>query len=541
MQNQAQGEISGMSTGRGVIGRRIALLTFATALVSALAIAALGYRAETAAYRRAVDAKLRAIAPMVAGLLPPDWHARVNSGGVSEAEYDAVVDRLSRYADEAGVFYIYTFIPREGRLLAASTSASVAERSDRSWSKLLSEYQQAPPETAQTLADGQTRYASYTDEFGAFRSVFARGQDAGGPYIIGVDMSLDAMRAAARANLARYAAAGLGVGVVVSLLGMAVGRRIARPIERLRRDIETFADDDFANDDEGLEDLARLAREDRSETGELAATFVLMRRQLAGHISRLVEVTAEKERITSQLSIARDIQRRLLPDKPPTVAGFTIAGWSEPAEQTGGDFYDWVEMPDGKLVVSIADATGHGLGPAMMASLCRAYMRATIEASERLGEFVTRLNRLVVADTQGKNFVTFFVGVLDPATRRMVVLSAGHGPVLVYRARTQAIEEAETHTLPLGIVEDLDLIPGTVITFEPGDVMLLVSDGFFEWGNAEREQFGIPRLRETFAASALMKPAEIIDRLRAALAAHVGGTPQPDDMTAMVISCAPAV
>ncbi|MCC6675940.1 MAG: PP2C family protein-serine/threonine phosphatase [Phycisphaerales bacterium] len=524
---------------RGVIGRRIALLAFATALASALAIAWLGYRAETAAYRHAVDAKLRAIAPAIATMLPGDWHARVRSGAATSAEYDALVEPLTRYADEAGVFYVYSYIERDGRLLAASTSASARERIDRSWSKLLSEYQQAPAEIRRTLADGATRYASYTDEFGSFRSVFARGEDAGGPYVIGVDVSLDEMRAMARANLLRYAAAGLGVGAVVSLLGMIAGRRISRPIERLRKDIETFADDDFANDDAGVEDLSRLAAEDRSETGALAATFVLMRKQLARHIDRLVEVTAEKERVTSQLSIARDIQKRLLPDKPPVVAGFSIAGWSEAAEQTGGDFYDWVEMPDGKLVVTIADATGHGLGPAMMASLCRAYMRATIEESDRLGEFIARLNKLVVADTQGKNFVTFFIGVLDPSTRRMMVLSAGHGPVLVYRARTKAVEEAETHTLPLGIVEDLDLTPGSLIAFEPGDVMLLISDGFFEWANSDREQFGIPRLRDTFASAAGLRPAEVIDRLRADLAAHVGGTPQPDDMTAMVIRCGP--
>lgn len=522
---------------RGVIGRRIAALVFTTALASALAIAWLGYRAETAAYGRAVDARLRAVGAAIPAMLPADWHARVKSGSAGAGDYDALVQRLTRYADEAGVFYVYSFIERDGKLLSASTSASPAERRAGSWARLLSEYQQAPPEVRETLRDGVRRFASYTDEFGSFRSIFVRGADPAGPYVIGVDVSLDEMRAAARANLLRYTLAGLGVGAAVSVLGIFAGRRISRPIERLRKDIETFADDDFANDDAGVEDLARLAAEDRSETGELAATFVTMQRQLARHIARLVEVTAEKERVTSQLSIARDIQRALLPDKPPEVAGFSIAGWSEAAEQTGGDFYDWVEMPDGKLVVSIADATGHGLGPAMMASLCRAYMRATIEASDRLGEFVARLNRLVVADTHGRNFVTFFVGVLDPKQRRMMVLSAGHGPVLVYRARTRSVEEAETHTVPLGIVEDLDLTPGSLITFEPGDAMLLVSDGFFEWGNAQREQFGIPRLRETFAAAAGLRPAQVIDRLRANLAAHVGGTPQPDDMTAMVIAC----
>lgn len=524
---------------RGAIGRRIALLTFATAIAASLAIAWLGYRAETAAYGRAVDARLRAVAPSVAALLPPDWHARVRRGEVRPDEYAALVSKLTAYADAAGVFYVYSYLEREGKLLSASTSAAPGERDGGSWTGLLEEYHQAPPQIAATLHDGVARYASYTDEFGSFRSIFTRGEDAGGPFVVGVDVSLDELRAAARANLLRYLGAGLLVGAVVSVLGMAAGRRISRPIERLQRDIQTFADDDFANDDEGIADLRRLADQDGSETGELARTFVVMREQLMRHIDQLVSVTAEKERVTSQLAIARDIQRRLLPDKPPAVAGFSIAGWSEAAEQTGGDFYDWVQLPDGKLVVSIADATGHGLGPAMMASLCRAYMRATIEESLRIESFIARLNKLVVADTQGRDFVTFFIGVLDPEARRMMVLSAGHGPVLVYRARTRAVEEAETHTLPLGIVEDLELTPGSVIGFEPGDVMLLVSDGFFEWANEQREQFGTARLRETLAAAAGagLRPAEVIDRLRETLAAHVAGTPQPDDMTAIVITC----
>lgn len=525
------------TSNRSVIGRRIALLAFATALISALAISWLGYRHETVAYNRAVDDKLRAAVPAVEAMTPPGWHDRVVRGLATEPEYEALVQKLTAYADTAGVFYVYSYVFRDGKLLSAATSASPRERADHSWSKLGSEYLKAPPEIAQTLQDGQTRYASYTDEFGSFRSIFIRGKAETAPYVVGVDVSLGEMQAAARANLVRSMLTGLAVGAVVSILGMVAGRRISKPIQRLRRDIESFADEDFANDEEGMEDLDRLAKREEGEIGQLAGTFLTMRRQLARHIADLVQVTSEKERVTSQLSIARDIQRSLLPGTPPIIAGFKIAGWSEPAEQTGGDFYDWVPLPDGKLVVSIADATGHGLGPAMMASLCRAYSRATVEDSDSLDDFIVRFNRLVIADTRGANFVTFFVGVLDPATRKMRVLSAGHGPVLVYRAATRQVEEPETHTLPLGITEDFESSPFSLLSFDPGDVMLLVSDGFFEWSNADRVQFGVQRLRESFAAGAHLDPAAVIEKLRKDLAAHVGGTPQPDDMTAMVIAC----
>ncbi len=522
---------------RGGITLRIAMLALLTTALSTGTVAWLGYRAETAAAIRGVESRLRAMAAAMPEVIAEGYHRRARGGGVDDAEYAALLSRLTRLAHEAGVVYVYTCVADGDAILFGSTSATEEELLDGSWSKLLQPYEEPPPELRDVFRDGQTRMASYTDEYGSFRSIFvARGQGAD-RHVIGVDVGLDELGAIARANLRWYLGVGVAVGAAVSLLGVWVGRRIAAPIVRLAGDIGAFGDEGFSEDDGRLRSLRGLVAKDRTETGELARSFLEMRRRLATYLRNLTRVTAEKERITSQLEIARKIQRGLLPTRPPAVVGFAIAGWSEAADQTGGDFYDWSVTPHGHVIVTIADVTGHGIGPAIMASVCRAYARATLRDGEPLAPLIEQLNRLVHSDTRGGQFVTFFAGVLDPVNRTMIVISAGHGPVLFYCAATGRVESLETHGLPLGITDEMDVHPGSEIRFASGDILFLVSDGFFEWMNASHEQFGTKRLASSLLAATALPPAEIIDSVRREVTAFTAGTAQPDDMTAVVIKC----
>jgi serine phosphatase RsbU (regulator of sigma subunit) len=520
---------------------RIALLTLMTALAASGLIAWMGYRAENAAAMRGVDDQLRAIAVAVPDVLPDGYHARMLSGHVSMQDYQAQVGRLTGAAAQAGVYYLYTCIERDGLILFASTSASPEERADGSWSPMLDEYDEPPIELKKTLEDGEPRFASYTDEFGSFRSIFLRSEDpAGGGsarFVVGADVRLDRLQAIAAANLRRYIAAALGVAAAVGAAGMLAGRRISRPIAKLTLELGAFADEDFTGDRESVAEVRRLSLGGRSETAELARTFLDMRRRLRARIAQLTRVTEDKQRIESQLAIARQIQRGLLPSEPPPAPGFDIAGWSEAADEAGGDFYDWIAMADGRVIVSIADVTGHGIGPAIMAAVCRAYARATLTEDGSLEDLVSHLNHLLLSDTSNGQFVTFFVGVLDPAHRRMRVLSAGHGPVLLRRAATGQTETLVTHAAPLGILDELAPDPVTEFAFEPGDILLLVSDGFFEWAGRAGEQFGTRRLSESLERAAGRSSADVIESIRADVAAHTTGTVQPDDMTAVVIKC----
>ena len=237
----------------------------------------------------------------------------------------------------------------------------------------------------------------------------------------------------------------------------------------------------------------------------------------------------------AELELARQIERSLLPHAPPALAGFDIAGWNQPADATGGDFFDFQARPGGKLAVTVADVSGHGVGPALVVAECRAFLRATLVAAEEPAEVLTRVNRLVSAHLGQDRFVTAFFGLLDRDAHRLSYVSAGHGPLLFYRRASDTFRELDVQGFPLGMAP-LDSFTGSNrIGFEPGDLLLVVTDGFYEWHDARGECFGVDRMRDRVARDRDRPAAEIIRSLHRAVLAFAGGTPQPDDLTAVVI------
>lgn len=519
------------------IARKIVALAAASALVTAVVLAVFGYRVESATALRGVDAKLRALAAGAEGAIDLEGHRRARSNEMSAEECAERTARLTAIADEAEVAYLYTCVKGESLVFVELSSQSREERAGGEKPAVMKIYEQPPAELLATLEDGATRFAEYADEYGSFRSIFRAIETEVGRIVIGVDVRLDELRAMALRNLLWQLAITLAALLPVLIGARYLGRRIAQPIVALADAVRAFSDDDFNDDDSSIRSFERVAERQRDETRTLAVAILDLRRRLIGHLDELTRVTAEKEQITAKLNIARDIQRGLLPKAPPEARGFDIAGWSEAADETGGDFYDWIETPRGEIVLVVADVTGHGVGPSLMAAVCRAYARATLVENGPIEPLVDRLNRLVHGDAQSGQFVTFFAGVLDPASRRLSILSAAHGPILVYRASERAVVETPTHGLPLGVVDDLDSDPGTRLVLEPGDILMVTSDGFFEWANTRGEQFGTERLSEALRNSIGCSSSEIIERVRRAVYEFTAGTQQPDDMTALVVRC----
>lgn len=516
---------------------RIALLGAMSVLLASALLAFIGYIAETRTAMRGIDQKLTAVGNAFAALLPRDLEREARSGTVPPERYQAIIRQLTTWADNSGVYYLYACVEKEGKIHIAMSSASKKDYADKDLPPLMDAYDKPPTELAQSFKDGQTRFASYTDEFGSFRSIFIPTDMDGTRTIIGVDMQLDELRAIARSNLLQFTLYGLLIALAVGAAAAYVGHRTASPITRLSQDVTAFADDDFSNDQQSIASLHTIALNNRTEIGHLAMAFLDMRQRLVKYVQNLTKVTSEKQEIISRLETARRIQRSLLPESTPETTAFDIYGWSEAAEETGGDFYDWIDLPDGRIVISVADVTGHGIGPAMMAAVCRAYARATMQGEGSLAPLLDRLNRLVHSDTKGLQFVTYFVCVIDPQTRRIHIMSAGHGPILLYHAGSREIRQTDTHSPPLGVVEDLAADPTTEIVLQTGDVLMVVSDGFFEWANAEGEQFGTKRLEESLRRNYNASAQEIVDRLKEEVFAFTTGTTQPDDMTAVVVKC----
>jgi serine phosphatase RsbU (regulator of sigma subunit) len=250
---------------------------------------------------------------------------------------------------------------------------------------------------------------------------------------------------------------------------------------------------------------------------------------------REAKLQGELEKINHDLEIARSIQQDLLPTKPPELDHFEIAGWNQPADQTGGDYFDWQVLPDGQLAISIGDATGHGIGPALVSALCRAYARASFLVDQKHDRVLEQLNGLLSHDLADDRFVTFAVVFLNPENGEVKVLSAGHGPILWYRRRRNQMEDFEAQGIPLGMIAGMPYEDSKMKSLEAGDMIVLVTDGFYEWENPESEEFGLARLKETIHEARDCPAEEVISRLFKAVKDFSKGTKQKDDLTIVVL------
>lgn len=273
----------------------------------------------------------------------------------------------------------------------------------------------------------------------------------------------------------------------------------------------------------------------------LASGFIaaLISKEITKHVKAALheaEASRQLKQVEHDLEIARSIQQSLLPRIRPTIDGMEISGWNLPADATGGDYFDWKRMRDGRLVVTLADVTGHGIGPALLASVCRAYARSSFDTHDNLVKALEHVNQFFGEDLiGGGRFATFVAAVCSGQESKVELLSAGHGPLFVYSSARDSFDELTAQAIPLGLLPELNSSEPVVLHLEPGDMVVLATDGFFEWENAEGEQFGVARLTQAVRDARHLAPEEIIAELYGAVKTFVNGTRQTDDLTAVVI------
>jgi serine phosphatase RsbU (regulator of sigma subunit) len=261
-------------------------------------------------------------------------------------------------------------------------------------------------------------------------------------------------------------------------------------------------------------------------------------REIRKHLKaalREVETKRKLEAIQHDLQVARSIQQSLLPKEQPRIEGFDIAGWNQPADDTGGDYFDWKSLPDGKLVVSLADVTGHGIGPALLAALCHAYARSSFGNGHNLTSALEHINESLASDLTTGRFVTFVAAVCCAGCPELEILSAGHGPLFIYARAKDEFTNMNAHGLPFGILPAFQCDPATRLKLERGDLVVLATDGFFEWENAQGQDFGLERMRNVLRKSRDLASADIITELYRAAKEFSNGSKQQDDLTAVVI------
>lgn len=254
--------------------------------------------------------------------------------------------------------------------------------------------------------------------------------------------------------------------------------------------------------------------------------------------ARLIQHYIEKQKMEQALEIARDIQQSLFPKSDPAVAGYQVAGHSWPCEHTGGDYYDYLQFPDGSLGLVVADVTGHGIGPALLMSEARAVVRALASRSSSVAEVLTRANAFLAEDFEAGRFVTMFLGQLAPQEGRFRYSSAGHGEPLLYRGATGEFLGLESTGPPLAVLPDAEFPEGEAVTLAPGDVLVVTTDGVEEAMNLAREQYGRERLRQVLADHRRASAQDILTRIYQETIAFIGPAPRQDDITLVVVKAA---
>ena len=254
----------------------------------------------------------------------------------------------------------------------------------------------------------------------------------------------------------------------------------------------------------------------------------------------MTEALIEGEKMRHALEMARDVQMSTLPAAMPKVAGYDVCGTSRPAELTGGDTFDLSETDQGLLIV-LGDATGHGIAPALSVMQMQAMLRIAFRLGANLESAYTQVNNRLAETLPSDRFITAFIGLLDPLTHRLRFHSGGQGPIFHYQAAAGKCADYKPTSFPLGAMPVSRLKPAVTLDMRPGDILVLLSDGFYEYQDAAGEQFGETRVQDIIGAHRAKPMADLLRILFQSVDAFARGEPQQDDMTGVLVKCeAPA-
>lgn len=251
--------------------------------------------------------------------------------------------------------------------------------------------------------------------------------------------------------------------------------------------------------------------------------------------ARLNEVEQAEQLQRKELDQAAQIQRSLLPAQAPVVAGYALSGYNAPCRTVGGDYYDFLEFPDGKIGLIVADVSGKGLPASLMMTSLQARVQVLFEEGSGLAFKMTRLNSAISRNCPAGKFITVFLGVLDPVTGVFNYSNAGHNPPIIVRA-TGAVEKLASGGGPvMGVLANF-LYQEASIVMNPGDVLVLYSDGVTESFAPDRdEEFGEDRIADVVTKCAGQPVDSIVQAINDAVNTFTNNAPAADDFTLLVV------
>ncbi len=299
-------------------------------------------------------------------------------------------------------------------------------------------------------------------------------------------------------------------------------RAVTRPVRQLAKAARQIAQGDLGT---------RVAIRTRDELGELGRTF-----------NEMVPQLQDRMRMRQSLALAMEVQQHLLPAGPPDMEGIDVAGRSVYCDETGGDYYDFLDLAElgpGQLGIAVGDVTGHGIAAALLMTTARALLRSRADQPGTLAELMSSMNRHLTADTSGGRFMTLFYSVIDARRKTLRWASAGHDPALVYHLATETFDELESADIPLGVAAHWSYKEFGLGQLAAGDIIVIGTDGIWETRNPQAEQFGKDALRQIIRRCADLPAQQISSQVISALTDFRQSRPQEDDITLVVVKVLP--
>jgi len=251
--------------------------------------------------------------------------------------------------------------------------------------------------------------------------------------------------------------------------------------------------------------------------------------------NKLVQAFLEQQKMKQEMHVAKDIQQGMLPRKSIERPRMEVSGFNRPCDETGGDYFDFIPMPDKRLGVVIGDVSGHGIGAALFMTTARALLRAFTYKAADPAEVLGEVNLFLERDMPPGSFMSLFFGEVNTRTGALRYASAGHCPVILFRKKTATFEELCKTGPALGLIEGITYRIGETPPLQPGDILFLYTDGLPEAMSPEKELFEMDRVRNLIAGLQERDSQEIVNQFVRAVTEFTKRDVFEDDLTMVVV------
>jgi sigma-B regulation protein RsbU (phosphoserine phosphatase) len=537
---------------RAGLARRLTIILFAFGAILSAAIGGIGYGTYMdttfARHRHLSEAVLR----MAMKLIDADDMRKCLESGARSETYRKTQVMFNMIKESMGTAYLYVFDLTSGDRVAYYLNALTDEEK-----KILEArneihslgYEEAYPEDItrqlRAIRDGDAPVAEIVNRtrYGYMLSAYSQVRDSNGEVIglLGVDIDMNEINGELWSYARRVSGGATAIALFfLTLFILFIRRNVTEPIRMIAEKSSEFANRDYEG--VGLVPI-KLDIRTKDEIAVLALAFEKMTEDLVRYVSNLTRTTAAKERIESELMVARNIQSGILPSLFPAFPDrdeFDIYAAMTPAREVGGDFYDFFMVDDSHVALVIADVSGKGVPAALMMMVARTLIRNEVLSGGEPSEALERVNARLCEGNTECMFVTAFLGIYHIETGTMKYSNAGHNPPLVIK------RDGDSRTLPCEPSLVLAAIEGTryvsqELALEPGDCVLLYTDGVTEATTQGGELFSDERLRNAagFPTTGSERSREILERISKELGKFADGAEQSDDITMLALAIRP--